>query len=66
MGATAKETQTNPLMDNFEGMAIQPLGGSGGRGGRSGHEVAKVTLISDDNFSATQTTRVVSLAARLP
>jgi uncharacterized protein len=57
LGAKAKETQANPLMDNFEGMAVTaPLG----RG------PATVSLISDDNFSATQTTRVLNLAAWLP
>jgi hypothetical protein len=80
LGATSKETQTNPLMDNFEGMTVGRLGGLGGPGrlgrlGRldrldrlPGHDgrVLAVTLISDDNFSATQTTRVLSLAARLP
>jgi hypothetical protein len=57
LGATAKETQTNPLLDNFEGMAVTGRL----RGGLTG-----VSLISDDNFSATQTTRVLNLAARLP
>lgn len=56
LGATSKETQANPLMDNFEGMAI-----TGHRHGRWG-----VTLVSDDNFSATQTTRVLNLSVRLP
>jgi len=56
LGAVAKETQTNPLLDNFEGMAI------------TGHALGLtgVSLISDDNFSATQTTRVLNLVARLP
>ena len=56
LGATAKETQTNPLLDNYEGMAIS----SGGPG------PALVSLISDDNFNANQTTRVLNLAAFLP
>ena len=51
LGATAKQPQTNPLLDNFEGMAIR--GGS-------------VLLISDDNFGATQITRVLTLRRRLP
>jgi hypothetical protein len=57
LGATSKETQTNPLLDNFEGMALTTpvLGGFAG-----------LSLISDDNFSATQTTRVLNLAVRLP
>jgi hypothetical protein len=56
LGAKAKETQTNPLLDNFEGMAIT---------GRV-HGLTGVSLISDDNFSATQTTRVLNLVAKLP
>jgi hypothetical protein len=55
LGATAKETQTNPLLDNFEGMAIT----TPERHGRFG-----LSLISDDNFSATQTTRVLNLVLR--
>jgi hypothetical protein len=77
MGAQAKEAQSNPLMDNFEGMTItrpwqtHRLGGYARSGwshehGRCRGHAAVVTLISDDNFSATQTTRVVTLAARLP
>jgi uncharacterized protein len=57
LGATAKETQANPLLDNFEGMMVT---GSVGRN-RYG-----VTLISDDNFSATQTTRLLDLEVRVP
>jgi uncharacterized protein len=57
LGAKAKETQTNPLLDNFEGMAIT---------GHPGAGLTGVSLISDDNFSANQTTRVLNLAARLP
>jgi uncharacterized protein len=56
LGATAKETQANPLLDNFEGMAItMPR-----RRGEIG-----LSLISDDNFSPTQTTRVLDLMLRL-
>lgn len=56
LGAPAKETQANPLLDNFEGMAV------------TGHAVGLtgVSLISDDNFGATQTTRVLNLLVRLP
>jgi hypothetical protein len=58
LGAVAKEPQANPLMDNYEGMAIapgpQPLG------------LAQVVLVSDDNSNATQTTRLLRLTARLP
>ncbi|HEX3650358.1 MAG TPA: hypothetical protein VHV49_18185 [Pseudonocardiaceae bacterium] len=56
LGAPAKETQTNPLLDNFEGMAVT---------GRE-HGLTGVSMISDDNFSAAQTTRVLNLLARLP
>jgi hypothetical protein len=56
LGAAAKETQTNPLLDNFEGMAFTTPDLFG---------VAGLSLISDDNFSATQTTRVLNLAVRL-
>ncbi|GAA4176316.1 esterase-like activity of phytase family protein [Gryllotalpicola koreensis] len=57
LGATALETQANPLLDNFEGMAIT------GRlpGGKYG-----VSLISDDNNSAAQHTRILNLAVKLP
>jgi hypothetical protein len=57
LGATAKQPQTNPLMDNYEGMTIRPILGS---------HVAAISLISDDNFGATQITRVLNLAALLP
>jgi hypothetical protein len=55
LGATAKEFQTNPLMDNYEGMAVVPSG-----------RTDTVHVISDDNFGATQTTRVLTLSTRLP
>jgi hypothetical protein len=57
LGAKAKETQANPLLDNFEGMAIT---------GRGPFGLTGISMISDDNFSATQTTRVLNLVARLP
>ncbi|WIB68932.1 esterase-like activity of phytase family protein [Curtobacterium sp. MCBD17_035] len=57
LGATALETQTNPLLDNYEGMAITGRAA----GGRVG-----VALISDDNFGALQRTRILDLAVRLP
>lgn len=56
LGATAKETQINPLMDNYEGMTTRPLGAG----------AYAVTLISDDNNSDVQTTRVLNLVALLP
>jgi hypothetical protein len=57
LGATSPEPQTNPLMDNYEGMAVTPS---------AGHGPAAVSMISDDNFSAGQLTRVLNLAVRLP
>lgn len=56
LGAVARQTQTNPLLDNFEGMAV------------TGHGLGLtgISMISDDNFSAAQTTRVLNLVARLP
>ncbi|MCW2540541.1 MAG: putative lipoprotein [Frankiales bacterium] len=65
LGAVAKEFQSNPLMDNYEGLIVQP---ATGRHSKSHRKPAAydVSLISDDNFSATQTTRVLRLAAFLP
>jgi hypothetical protein len=57
LGATAKQPQTNPLLDNYEGMTTRPL--------PVGH-LFSVTLISDDNFGASQITRVLNLVAVLP
>jgi hypothetical protein len=57
LGASSPEPQTNPLMDNYEGMAIRPV--------RTGSGLSRVMLISDDNFSPTQKTRVLTLAAHL-
>jgi hypothetical protein len=55
-GATNPGTQANPLLDNVEGMAL----GDRLPGGR-----VELRLISDDNFSATQVTRIYRLAVRL-
>lgn len=55
-GAPAKEIQANPLLDNFGGKAFTTPDIFG---------VAGLTLINDDNFSATQTTRLLNLAVRL-
>ncbi|MEP7023448.1 MAG: esterase-like activity of phytase family protein [Actinomycetota bacterium] len=57
LGATSSEPQTNLLMGNYEGMAVTPS---------REHGRAAVSLISDDNFSAGQVTRVLNLAVRLP
>ncbi|MEJ3744453.1 esterase-like activity of phytase family protein [Actinomycetes bacterium KLBMP 9797] len=55
-GATAKQPQPNPLLDNVEGMA---LGGPLPGGRRLLH------LLSDDNGNAAQTTRVYALSVRI-
>ena len=55
LGAPSREPQANPLLDNYEGMAVVP--------GRHGYTVH---LISDDNFNPLQFTRVLTLEARLP
>ncbi|MFJ8936251.1 esterase-like activity of phytase family protein [Streptomyces sp. NPDC102365] len=58
LGATAKQPQPNPLLDNIEGMTIT--------GRTSGpHGGLRVLLVSDDNQGATQTTRFYSLRVRL-
>ncbi|MEV5544521.1 esterase-like activity of phytase family protein [Streptomyces sp. NPDC052309] len=51
LGATAKQPQPNPLLDNIEGMAV--TGRTQGR--------LDVLLVSDDNERATQTTRFLRL-----
>ncbi|WP_369169541.1 esterase-like activity of phytase family protein [Streptomyces sp. R28] len=55
LGATAKQPQPNPLLDNIEGMAV--TGYSKGR--------LKVLLVSDDNQNAVQTTRFYYLRVRV-
>lgn len=57
LGATALEFQQNPLLDNFEGMTIT---------GRERHGRYGLTLVSDDNNSAQQHTRLLNLSVRLP
>ncbi|MFM9445447.1 esterase-like activity of phytase family protein [Streptomyces acidiscabies] len=54
LGATAKQPQPNPLLDNIEGMTVT---------GRSGDRL-RVTLVSDDNQNAVQTTRFYFLRVR--
>lgn len=54
LGATAKQPQPNPLLDNIEGMTI--TGTTRG--------ALRVLLVSDDNQGATQTTRFYSLQVR--
>jgi hypothetical protein len=58
LGATAPEPQPNPLLDNYEGMTIAP--------GKDRDGLSELLLISDDNFSATQNTRLLRLTVRLP
>ena len=55
-GATSRQPQTNPLLDNYEGMAVT------GEVTSHGRRLVGISLISDDNFGATQTTRVLNLA----
>jgi hypothetical protein len=55
LGATAKQPQVNPLLDNYEGMAVVP-----------GRRADTIHLISDDNFNPAQVTRVLTLTAQLP
>ncbi|MGW2521106.1 esterase-like activity of phytase family protein [Streptomyces sp. NPDC001617] len=55
LGATAKQPQPNPLLDNIEGMTI-----TGHHGGR-----LHLLLVSDDNQNAVQTTRFYRLTARV-
>jgi hypothetical protein len=55
LGAPSRETQANPLLDNYEGMAVTPTP----KGDR-------IDIISDDNFSATQFTRVLTIQSWLP
>lgn len=57
LGAQAKQVQANPLMDNYEGMTTHRL---------AVRHVYSVTLISDDNFGATQISRILDLIAILP
>ncbi|WP_030669825.1 esterase-like activity of phytase family protein [Streptomyces cellulosae] len=55
LGATAKQPQPNPLLDNIEGMVVT---------GRAGDRL-KVLLVSDDNQNAVQTTRFYYLRVRI-
>jgi hypothetical protein len=55
LGAPSREPQANPLLDNYEGMAVT-----------RGRRTDTITLISDDNFNPLQFTRLLTLAARLP
>ncbi|MFJ8195492.1 esterase-like activity of phytase family protein [Streptomyces sp. NPDC096152] len=56
LGATAKQPQPNPLLDNIEGMTITGRD-TGGR--------LRVLLVSDDNQNPAQTTRLYYLRVRV-
>ncbi|MET8537765.1 esterase-like activity of phytase family protein [Streptomyces sp. NPDC005065] len=57
MGATAKQPQPNPLLDNIEGVAVTGRRADGG---------LKLLLVSDDNQGTSQITRLYRLDVRLP
>lgn len=57
LGATAKQPQPNPLLDNIEGMTVT---------GRAPGGRLRLLLVSDDNQNPAQTTRLYTLTARLP
>ena len=54
--ATTPGAQANPLLDNFEALTLGPRLPGGRR---------SLLLVSDDNFSPGQVTRVIALGARL-
>ncbi|MFS4094024.1 esterase-like activity of phytase family protein [Streptomyces sp. AF1A] len=56
LGATARQPQPNPLLDNIEGMTIT---------GRDRTGRLKVLLVSDDNQNPAQTTRFYYLRVRV-
>ncbi|MEU1402228.1 esterase-like activity of phytase family protein [Streptomyces sp. NPDC005728] len=56
LGATAKQPQPNPLLDNIEGMTIT---------GRDHTGRLRVLLVSDDNENKAQTTRFYYLRVRV-
>ncbi|MGY9070732.1 esterase-like activity of phytase family protein [Streptomyces sp. CAS3] len=56
LGATAKEPQPNPLLDNIEGMTVT---------GRDRTGRLKVLLVSDDNQNPAQITRFYYLRVRV-
>lgn len=57
MGATSPEPQVNPLLDNIEGATVL---------GRDPDGALRLLLVSDDNQSASQITRLYSFTVRLP
>ncbi|MGW5353435.1 esterase-like activity of phytase family protein [Streptomyces sp. NPDC004031] len=59
--ARSESDQRNPLLDNVEGMALGPRWKDGPRKGWR-----PLLMVSDDNNSANQITRLYALAVRLP
>lgn len=57
LGATNKQSQANPLLGNIEGMTITETTPDGR---------LKVLMVTDDNQSDMQTTRLYGLTIRLP
>ncbi|GAA4506559.1 esterase-like activity of phytase family protein [Actinoallomurus oryzae] len=57
LGATARQPQPNPLLDNVEGITIT---------GRAPGGRLRLLLVSDDNQNPAQITRLYSLTVRLP
>lgn len=59
LGATSTQPQANPLLDNYGGMAVT------GEVRSHGKRLVGISLISDDDFGATQTTRLLNVAVAL-
>ncbi|WP_028937178.1 esterase-like activity of phytase family protein [Pseudonocardia spinosispora] len=57
LGATARQPQPNPLLDNIEGMTVTARRPDGSLG---------LLLVSDDNENPNQITRLYELTVRLP
>jgi hypothetical protein len=57
LGATAKQPQPNPLLDNIEGVTVS---------GHTRDGRVRLLLVSDDNENPVQITRLYELTARLP
>ncbi|MFH8784945.1 esterase-like activity of phytase family protein [Streptomyces roseoverticillatus] len=56
LGATARQPQRNPLLDNIEGLVVAKRSGG----------FLRLLLVSDDNQNAAQITRLYALTVRLP
>ncbi|GAB2822426.1 esterase-like activity of phytase family protein [Streptomyces daliensis] len=65
LGAPNPSPQSNPLLDNIEGLAVTGHGHGHAHGYAHGGWL-RVLLVSDDNASATQLTRLYALTLRLP